>query len=71
MGMRFAPTDEELIREYLWMRLNNRTIHDGIIKELNIYDYEPWQLQGMQIILCLCFLLFLFSCFNGENCFSR
>ena len=41
VGMRFLPTDEELINEYLWVRLNNGIIHDGIIKELNVYDYEP------------------------------
>ena len=67
MGMRFSPTDEELIKEYLWMRLNNGTFHAGIIKELNIYDYEPWQLQSMQNA-CVLFIFYLFiSCFNGGN----
>ena len=46
IGMRFIPTDEELINNYLWVRLNDRKIHEGIIKELNIYDYEPYQLQS-------------------------
>ena len=46
IGMRFIPTDEELINNYLWVRLNNGKIHEGIIKDLNIYDYEPYQLQS-------------------------
>ena len=46
IGMRFIPTDEELINNYLWVRLNNGKIHEGIIKELNIYDYEPYQLRS-------------------------
>lgn len=31
----------ELINGYLWVQLNNDIIYDSIIKELNIYDYEP------------------------------
>ena len=60
MGMRFSPTDEELIYYYLWCRLNNGVIPQGVIKELNIYEYEPYQLPS-KCVIDFCFNVLLFS----------
>ncbi|CAH9134417.1 unnamed protein product [Cuscuta epithymum] len=43
--MAFIPTDEELITFYLLPKSLNLKLHSGIISDLDIYKYEPHQLQ--------------------------
>ncbi|CAH9104629.1 unnamed protein product [Cuscuta europaea] len=43
-GFRFHPTDEELVGFYLRRKVANHNITIEIIKELDIYKYDPWDL---------------------------
>ena len=52
-GYRFAPTNEELISYYLTRKLRGLSLPPNIeelIKEVDIYDYTPEQLEGIYII---------------------
>lgn len=52
-GFRFHPTDEELVDYYLRKKVNSRRIDLDVIKDVDLYKIEPWDLQGdhMHIIL--------------------
>ncbi|KAL6206327.1 hypothetical protein ACLB2K_023575 [Fragaria x ananassa] len=43
-GYRFHPTDEELVRFYLRRKVENKPIRLELIKLLDIYKYDPWDL---------------------------
>lgn len=43
-GFRFHPTDEELVGFYLWRKVENRAIGLELIKQIDIYKYDPWDL---------------------------
>ncbi|KAK9724456.1 hypothetical protein RND81_05G073400 [Saponaria officinalis] len=43
-GFRFHPTDEELVDYYLRRKINARRIDLDIIKEVDLYKIEPWDL---------------------------
>ena len=43
-GLRFHPTDAELVDHYLRMKLNGETEASFLIPEPNIYKFEPWDL---------------------------
>ncbi|XP_047339981.1 NAC domain-containing protein 82-like [Impatiens glandulifera] len=42
-GMRFHPTDVELIKYYLRRKMMKKRL-PGVISEVNIYDFVPWDL---------------------------
>lgn len=44
-GFRFHPTDEELVDYYLRKKVASKEIDLGIIKEIDLYKMEPWDLQ--------------------------
>lgn len=46
VGFRFHPTDEELVGYYLPKKVNARKIDLDLIRELDLYKLEPWDLQG-------------------------
>jgi len=48
-GFRFHPTDEELVGYYLRKKVASRKIDLDVIKEIDLYRIEPWDLQGMYI----------------------
>ncbi len=48
VGFRFHPTDEELVGYYLPKKVAAKQIDLDLIKELDLYKLEPWDLQGMQ-----------------------
>lgn len=45
-GFRFHPTDEELVDYYLRKKVNSNRIDLDVIKDVDLYKIEPWDLQG-------------------------
>ncbi|XP_028752402.1 transcription factor JUNGBRUNNEN 1-like [Neltuma alba] len=43
-GFRFHPTDEELVGFYLRRKLDKKPICIELIKQIDIYKYDPWDL---------------------------
>ncbi|KAG9143908.1 hypothetical protein Leryth_016101 [Lithospermum erythrorhizon] len=43
-GFRFHPTDEELVGFYLKRKIEKRPIRIELIKQIDIYKYDPWDL---------------------------
>ncbi|KAK3042607.1 hypothetical protein RJ639_000859 [Escallonia herrerae] len=43
-GFRFHPTDEELVGFYLRRKVEKRAISIELIKQIDIYKYDPWDL---------------------------
>ncbi|XP_031390232.1 NAC domain-containing protein 7-like [Punica granatum] len=46
-GFRFHPTDEELVDYYLRKKINSRRIDLDVIKDVDLYKIEPWDLQEL------------------------
>ncbi|GMY04836.1 protein NTM1-like 9 [Fagus crenata] len=44
VGLKFAPTDEELIGHYLRLKNDGRASEVQVIPEVDFYKYEPWRL---------------------------
>ncbi|KAF8398369.1 hypothetical protein HHK36_017296 [Tetracentron sinense] len=49
LGVRFNPTDEVLVNDYLKNKILNRPLPCDIIKEVNLYHYSPDHLAGSPI----------------------
>ncbi|KAK4271222.1 hypothetical protein QN277_019946 [Acacia crassicarpa] len=45
-GFRFCPTDEELIVHFLHRKASLLPCHPDVIPDLDLYPYDPWDLQG-------------------------
>lgn len=45
-GFRFHPTDEELVNHYLCKKCASMPLSVPIIREIDLYKYDPWQLPG-------------------------
>lgn len=45
-GFRFHPTDEELVGFYLKRKIQHRPLSIELIKQLDIYKYDPWDLPS-------------------------
>ncbi|KAL2483881.1 Transcription factor JUNGBRUNNEN 1 [Forsythia ovata] len=43
-GFRFYPTDEELVGFYLRRKVEKKPINIELIKQVDIYKYDPWDL---------------------------
>ena len=48
-GFRFHPTDEELIGFYLRRKVEKKPIAIEIIKQIDIYKYDPWDLPSKKL----------------------
>jgi hypothetical protein len=48
-GFRFHPTDEELVTFYLRRKLDKKPIAIDLIKQIDIYKYDPWDLPSMSL----------------------
>ncbi|XP_022157724.1 NAC domain-containing protein 2-like [Momordica charantia] len=48
-GFRFHPTDEELVLHYLCRKCSSQPIAVPIIKEIDLYKYNPWQLPELAV----------------------
>ncbi|XP_075082021.1 NAC domain-containing protein 7-like [Nicotiana tabacum] len=46
-GFRFHPTDEELVDYYLRKKITSRRIDVDVIKDIDLYKIEPWDLQEL------------------------
>ncbi|XP_019200219.1 PREDICTED: NAC domain-containing protein 7-like isoform X2 [Ipomoea nil] len=46
-GFRFHPTDEELVDYYLRKKISSRRIDLDVIKDVDLYKIEPWDLQEL------------------------
>jgi No apical meristem (NAM) protein len=46
-GFRFHPTEEELVGYYLMRKVTSQKIGLEIIRDVDLYRIEPWDLQGM------------------------
>lgn len=45
-GFRFHPTDEELVGFYLKRKVEKKPISIELIKQIDIYKYDPWDLPS-------------------------
>lgn len=45
-GFRFHPTDEELVGFYLRRKIQHKPLSIELIKQLDIYKYDPWDLPS-------------------------
>lgn len=48
-GFRFHPTDDELVMHYLCRKCASQQINVPIIKELDLYKHDPWDLPGLAL----------------------
>ncbi|WJX72927.1 Transcription factor JUNGBRUNNEN 1, variant 2 [Trifolium repens] len=48
-GFRFHPTDEELVTFYLRRKLDKKPIAIDLIKQIDIYKYDPWDLPKSSV----------------------
>ncbi|KAM1429853.1 hypothetical protein ACFX2I_045997 [Malus domestica] len=48
-GFRFHPTDEELVGFYLKRKVEKRAIRMELIKQIDIYKYDPWDLPTSSV----------------------
>lgn len=46
-GFRFHPTDEELVGFYLKRKIQHRALPIELIKQVDIYKYDPWDLPKL------------------------
>nr|XP_043633541.1 putative NAC domain-containing protein 94 [Erigeron canadensis] len=46
-GFRFHPTDEELVGFYLKKKIQQRILPIELIKQVDIYKYDPWDLPNL------------------------
>lgn len=49
-GFRFHPTDEELVGFYLKKKIQQRPLPIELIKQVDIYKYDPWDLPSKIIL---------------------
>ncbi|KAK8706413.1 hypothetical protein V6N13_049980 [Hibiscus sabdariffa] len=49
-GFRFHPTDEELVRFYLRRRVEKKPLRIELIKQIDIYKFDPWDLPKASMV---------------------
>jgi hypothetical protein len=48
-GFRFHPTDEELVGYYLRKKVASQKIDLDVIRDIDLYRIEPWDLTGSHL----------------------
>ena len=59
-GFRFHPTDEELVGFYLRRKVDKKPLSIELIKQVDIYKYDPWDLPSMLFTSALLIIWSLF-----------
>lgn len=59
-GFRFHPTDEELVGFYLQKKIQLQPLPIELIKQVDIYKYDPWDLPSKIIYLWFVLLSYEF-----------
>lgn len=65
-GFRFHPTDEELVDYYLRKKVASKKIDLDIIRDVDLYKIEPWDLQGICIWLNKHYQNYLIILYGGH-----
>jgi len=60
-GFRFHPTDEELVMYYLKRRMFRRKLKLDVIRETDVYKWDPEELPGICFAYGIVIFNFLFS----------
>lgn len=65
-GFRFHPTDEELVGYYLRKKVASQKIDLDVIRDIDLYRIEPWDLQGNNTHHFINFLPLLLQILQGS-----
>ena len=60
-GFRFHPTDEELVGFYLKKKIQQHSLPIELIKQVDIYKYDPWDLPSKIIHIHLLITSLVFA----------
>lgn len=63
-GFRFHPTDEELVGFYLKRKIQQRPLSIELIKQLDIYKYDPWDLPSKTHTYISLLVLYIYNTYN-------
>ncbi|CAA2933957.1 NAC domain-containing 104 [Olea europaea subsp. europaea] len=61
-GFRFNPSDEELVVHFLQRKASLLHCHPDCIPDLEIYSYDPWELDGNKYSSRLCTSVCIYAC---------
>ncbi|GLU14086.1 hypothetical protein SLE2022_306760 [Rubroshorea leprosula] len=66
-GFRFHPTDEELLGFYLKRKVEKKPLSIDIIKHVDIYKYDPWDLPKVSKLTTISEKEWYFFCRRGRK----
>lgn len=66
-GFRFHPTDEELLGFYLKRKVEKKPLSIDIIKHIDIYKYDPWDLPKVSKLSTISEKEWYFFCRRGRK----